>query len=109
MKFLAIAALAATTSAVRVESTDDMPQTAQEIIDFLDTDNSGTVSLDELLEGVRAVHTEYCNNNPDDKKVCSKKFVKQAKKFLKKLFKDTDADGNGEVTKEEIENYVASH
>ena len=61
MKFVAIAALAATTSAVRVESSALMPESAQEIIEWLDTEASGTVSLDELLNGVKAIHTTYCN------------------------------------------------
>ena len=97
--FTAIAALFAVTQAVTLEAAPESTSLVQkmsdedhEIFEAIDADNSGTVSFKELCDFIEA----YCKKK-------GYKLPKGWKKHVRKLFNKVDTNGDGEVTKKEVE------
>ena len=107
MKFVAIAALLATTTAVKISSlnaaqaattTQGGPPTWEEVLEELDEDGSGTVSWPELLNFLKQIAKEH-----------DYKLTKDDIEQVHEMFKMVDADGSGDVDKAEFEAAVKAH
>ncbi len=106
---LAIAAFVSTTEAVKLHQAPALFQlhgkqqlmqlaakkhedmTFSEMFKAIDTDNSGTLSLKEIFTAIKHYAGEHNIELP-----------KGWRKYVTKMFNDVDANGDGEVTKEEI-------
>ena len=101
MRFFAIAALMATASAVRLSSTNAIqqgPPSWEDVLEVLDSDNSGTVSWEEIMDFVKEMEKQHGEKMPED-----------MKKELKKMFDYVDKDGSGDIDKAEFEAAVKAH
>ena len=74
----------------------------QDIIDELDTDNSGDISLNELLTYAKTELDGACKEYDIPATTCDS-YWEQGKEFLTEMFNQTDTDGSGAVDKSELE------
>ena len=109
MKFFAIAALVMSAEALRLRTADKADDMAEQAVEFLDTDGDNEVSLDELLDAVKKLHTKYCKSPSADPDYCTKEAAAQGKKMLTKMFNDTDKDGSGTCSAKEIAAAIRKH
>ena len=94
MKFVAIAALLATASAVKISSLNQKqgPPTWAEVLEELDADESGTVSWNELSDFFKQIAKEH-----------DYKLTKEDLEQAHEVFKMIDTDKSGEIDKKEFE------
>merc|ERR1712153_23504 len=94
MKFVAIAALLATASAVKISSLNQQPgpPTWAEVLEELDADESGTVSWDELSDFFKQIAKEH-----------DYKLTKEDLEQAHEVFKMIDTDKSGDIDKKEFE------
>ena len=96
MKFVAIAALLATASAVKIsslnKSSQPEPPTWEQVLEELDADASGTVSWDELSDFFKKIAKEH-----------DYKLTKEDLEQAHEIFKMVDTDKSGEIDKKEFE------
>ena len=96
MKFVAIAALLATASAVKIsslnKSSQPEPPTWEQVLKELDADASGTVSWDELSDFFKKIAKEH-----------DYKLTKEDLEQAKEIFKMIDTDGSDDIDKKEFE------
>ena len=96
MKFVAIAALLATASAVKISSLNQSskqgPPTWAEVLEELDADESGTVSWNELSDFFKQIAKEH-----------DYKLTKEDLEQAHEVFKMVDTDKSGEIDKKEFE------
>ena len=108
MKFFNIFAMTfAATNALRIRTQDPEHEMVQTIIDELDADKSGTISLNELLDWAQEQLRGYCKSEKISAKECSG-YWDEGKKFLTKMFNETDTDGSGEVDRKELDAAIKS-
>ena len=101
MKFFAVAALMATTAAVRLSATNAVaqgPPSWEDVLEVLDSDNSGTVSWGEIMDFVKEMEKQHGEKMPEE-----------MKKELKKMFDYVDKDGSGDIDKAEFEAAIKAH
>ena len=96
MKFVAIAALLATASAVKIsslnKSSQPEPPTWEQVLEELDADASGTVSWDELSDFFKKIAKEH-----------DYKLTKEDLEQAKEIFKMIDTDKSDDIDKKEFE------
>ena len=100
MKFFAIAALIATTQAVRISSLNKQggAPSWDDVLAVLDADGNGKVSWGEIEGFIAEMEQQYGEPMPAD-----------MKKDIKNMFDMVDTDGSGEIDKAEFEAAVAAH
>jgi Ca2+-binding EF-hand superfamily protein len=99
MKFVAIAALIATASAVRLSAVSKQGAPSwEDVLEVLDEDNNGKVSWPEIEAFIKEMEQQYGEKMPKD-----------MKKEIKNMFDMVDTDGSGEIDKAEFEAAVAAH
>ena len=99
MKFVAIAALIATASAVRLSAVSKQGAPSwEDVLEVLDEDNNGRVSWPEIEAFIAEMEQQYGEKMPKD-----------MKKEIKNMFDMVDTDGSGEIDKNEFEAAVAAH
>ena len=97
--FTAVEALRLRTAAVQTDPEHEM---VQAIMDELDADNSGDITLKELLGYARKELRAACKEYQVPKDSCDA-YWKEGKKFLTKMFNDADTDGSGAVDRKELD------
>ena len=104
MKFFNLFAIAvATTEALRLKAkADPEHEMVQEIINELDADNSGTIERSELLDWAKGQLQSACKEYNIDATTCAG-YWEEGKQYLNQLFDAVDADGNGSVSRKELD------
>ena len=99
MKFVAIAALIATASAVRLSAVSKQGAPSwEDVLSVLDADKNGKVSWAEIEDFITEMEEQYGEKMPAD-----------MKEDIKNMFDMVDSDGSGEIDKAEFEAAVAAH
>ena len=74
------------------------PPSWEEILEYLDTDNSGTISWSEIEDFIAMMEEQHGEKMPADMKA-----------EVKKVFDMVDTDGSGDIDKAEFEAAMAAH
>ena len=105
MKFALFAIAFTAVEALRLRTAvkaDPEHEMVQAIIDELDTDNSGDISLNELLSYAKKEVKSACKEHDIPKATCDS-YWEEGKKFLTQMFNDADTDGSGAVDRKELD------
>ena len=105
MKFALFAIAFTAVEALRLRTAvqaDPEHEMVQAIMDELDADNSGDISLKELLSYAKQQLNAACKEYEVPKASCDA-YWQEGKKFLTKMFNDADTDGSGAVDRKELD------
>ena len=105
MKFALFAIAFTAVEALRLRTAvkaDPEHEMVQKIIDELDADNSGDISLNELLSYAKKELNSACKEYQVPKTQCDA-YWEEGKKFLTQMFNDADTDGSGAVDRKELD------
>ena len=105
MKFALFAIAFTAVEALRLRTAvkaDPEHEMVQAIIDELDADNSGDISLNELLSYAKKELNSACKEYQVPQTSCDA-YWEEGKKFLTQMFNDADTDGSGAVDRKELD------